>query len=481
MVTSIAIQPDDDPAKPVFLRIARAFIRDIERGRLRPGTRLPGTRALAADLGVHRKTVVAAYDELALQGWIVTVPSRGAEVSRNLPEPERRRPSAPETTALSYARTIIPAQAASHLVFTDGTPDPRLMPRLQLASAFRRALASPSFLTPGGYGDPMGSLRLRAALAEWLTTTRGLAAGPGDILLTRGSQMALFLAARAVTKRGEAIAVEAPGYPLAWAAFRAAGAGVVGVPVDNEGIDVDALASLVRQRPDIRAVLVTPHHHYPTTTTLGAARRLTLLRLAAERRLMVIEDDYDHEYRYEGRPVLPLAATEQPEADRAVIYLGSLSKLLAPGLRLGYVVAGAHVLKTMAAEREAIDRQGDVALEGAVAELLQDGELRRHARKARNVYLERRNALVDHLRHELQDTISFDVPAGGLALWARVRDDVSAAEWASEAARRGLLVSAGGRFTLPGQPAPNALRLGFAALSLDECRAAIRRLVDALP
>lgn len=484
MPLSLPIELDPDTSKPLFLRIARALIRDIERGRLHPGDRLPGTRTLAKELAVHRKTAVAAYDELALQGWIVLQPSRGACVSLSLPEPALRssRASDPSSTAaFGPPCASIPTEGIAPLVFTDGTPDPRLLPRAELSRAFRRALGSHAFLSPNGYGDPRGSLRLRAALAEWLADTRGLAVGPDDILLTRGSQMALFLAARAVAVPGDAIAVEDPGYPLAWAAFRAADIEIIGVPVDSGGISIDALSSLGRQRENIRAVLVTPHHQYPTTTTLGAGRRLALLRLAVEHDWTVIEDDYDHEYRYEGRPVLPLAATGPLDDRRSSIYLGSLSKLLAPGLRLGYAVANPDILQAMAAEREAIDRQGDLPLEAAIAELLQDGELRRHARKARNIYLERRDALAALLLREFADVLSFDVPAGGLAIWARVSPEVDAPAWAARAAERGLIVSPGVRFTLHAQRAPNAFRIGFATLGPEEAISAVRRLADALP
>lgn len=477
-------QLTDDQGAPLFLRIAHAVVRDIERGRLAPGGKLPGTRSLAAELGVNRNTVVAAYDDLALQGWITLQPSRGAIVALDLPAPDpggaSTQDKARNATPIAAHRPA-PVEASSHLVFSDGTPDPRLVPRAELARAFRRALGSSAFLTPSGYGDPGGSLRLRVALAEWLTSTRALAVGPNDILLTRGSQMALFLAARAVASSGQAIAVEDPGYPLAWAAFRAAGTRIVGVPVDREGINIDALAELATRDRSIRAVLVTPHHQYPTTTTLSAGRRLALLRLAAAQGWTVIEDDYDHEYRYEGRPVLPLAASSPLGGINSVVYVGSLSKMFAPGLRLGYAVAAPSVLSAMRGEREAIDRQGDVPLEEAVAELLQDGELRRHARKARKVYLERRDLLVAALRRELGDALSFDVPAGGLAVWARVHQDLDAELWARRALDRGLGVSAGARFSLAPDNTPNAFRLGFAALNPNEQMAAVRRLAEAKP
>lgn len=473
----------DDAATPLFLRIARAIIADIERGRLKAGAKMPGTRTLAADLGVHRKTVVAAYEELVLQGWITILPSRGAMVALDLQVPDR--PARPEPapgreTSFTAGRSSDTGERPPALAFSDGTPDPRLLPRGELARAFRRALGAPAFLSPGGYGDPRGNPRLRAALADWLAGSRGLAIGADDVLITRGSQMALFLAARAVAEAAGAIAVEDPGYPLAWTAFRAAGARIVGVPVDGDGIDIAALDALARRDRAIRAVLVTPHHHYPTTVTLGAGRRLALLKLAATHGWTVIEDDYDHEYRYEGRPILPLAASA-PAGARSVIYVGSLSKLLAPGLRLGYAIAAPDLIGTMAAAREAIDRQGDVPLEAAIAELIADGELRRHARKARKTYLARRDLLIAALRRDLGDAIAFDVPAGGLALWLRVRPDIDAGLWARRALDEGLKVPTGVAFAFDPDSAPNAFRLGFAALDPGEIARAVHLLSAARP
>ncbi|WP_338664737.1 PLP-dependent aminotransferase family protein [Pararoseomonas sp. SCSIO 73927] len=480
---SQAFELENEPGTPLFLRIARALIQGIQRGRLRRGARLPGTRALAAQLKVNRNTVVAAYNELALQGWIRVHPSRGATVAEDLPD--AIPPSSAVATVTPGHNPGVrahPAERPPRFVLSDGTPDPRLLPASELARAFRRALPSPAFLEAQGYGDPQGSPKLRRALAELLASTRGLAVGPEDILLTRGSQMGLFLAARAIAgTEPAAIAVEDPGYPLAWEAFRMAGARVVGTPVDREGISVDALRDLAGRERTLRGVLVTPHHQYPTTVTLGAGRRLALLAAAAEHNLTVIEDDYDQDYRFEGRPILPLAASASFSSESPVIYLGSLSKLLAPGLRLGYVVASPDRLRRMTAARQAIDRQGDVPLEIGIAELLQDGELARHARRARKIYLERRDLLVSGLRRELGDALSFHLPAGGLAIWTSVRRDIDAELWASEALHQGLAVSSGVRFALGAEGMQNAFRLGFASLNGAEMENAVRILARSRP
>lgn len=288
---------------------------------------------------------------------------------------------------------------------------------------------------------------------------------PADrIFVTRGSQMALFLAASAIADPGTEIAVECPGYRLAWSAFRAAGAKVVGVPVDAGGIDVDALAGLAERTPGLCAIYVTPHHQYLTTATLGASRRQRLLEIARRHDLVVLEDDYDNDYRFDGRPVLPLAA--RADGEPAIVYIGSLSKLLAPGIRLGYAVAPPHLLTAMADHREALDRQGDLPLEHAIADLIADGTIRRHARKARRIYQCRRDHLATLLAHHLADVADFTLPPGGLAIWLRLRAGLSAETWAIKAARRGLSLLPGVEFELDTARPTEAFRLGFA--SLDE-------------
>ncbi|MGV0909663.1 MocR-like pyridoxine biosynthesis transcription factor PdxR [Martelella sp. FOR1707] len=465
----LALEIAKNPHGPLFLAIAEAITRDILRGRLKPGSRLPGTRALARELGVHRNTVDAAYQELATQGWLKAEPARGTFVAQDLPD-EMAPPGSIEAPAE-------PAVVRPPLAFTDGAPDPKLLPDKALARAFRRALLSPAFRAGVDYGDARGTPVLRHALSSYLASDRGVVADPARLLITRGSQMALFLAAKAAVKPGQAIAVEEPGYSLAWEAFRAAGASVRGVPVDAGGLSVTALEETIASDPRIAAVYVTPHHQYPTTVTMGAARRLQLLEVVERHGITLIEDDYDHEYRFEGRPVLPLAA--RAPADLPLIYVGSLSKLLSPGIRLGYAMAPEPLLSGMAAARAAIDRQGDAPLEAALADLIRDGALGRHARKARRIYRARRDVLAAALREHLGERIAFETPAGGLALWLGC-GEVSADVWAARAGKAGLALLPATRFTLK-RAAPQALRLGYAALGEAQIAHAVDILARSLP
>jgi GntR family transcriptional regulator/MocR family aminotransferase len=361
------------------------------------------------------------------------------------------------------------------LVMAGGVPDTRLLPADLFARALRRVLSARDARGALSYGDPRGDRRLRAAVADLVRETRGVPARPEDVLVVRGSQMALALAARAIVPPGGSIGVEALGYPSAWAAFASAGARLVPVPVDARGLDVDALAALTR-RERIHAVYVTPHHQYPTTVTLAPGRRSALLDLARRERFAVIEDDYDHELHYEGRPVLPLASAD---IQGSVVYVGSLSKVLAPGLRLGYVVAAAPVVERLARERFVIDRQGDHGGERAAAELIEDGTLARHVRRMRRVYMARRDLLVDLLKNAFGDRVEVQPPAGGMALWVRVRlPPPKIVAWEKRAVEQGVAFVAGERLAFDGRPIPFA-RIGFAPLDETEVREAVARLARA--
>lgn len=467
---------------PVFLQIARAVSDAVRVGRLRPGQRLPGSRRMAEALGVHRNTVLAAYAELTAEGWIDAAHGRGTFVSLAIPDdPPRsaaRRGATPRRTGFPlsataggrFARPTARPAPRGTLVLAGGVPDLRLVARAPLWRAYRRVLSrAPAELL--GYGDPRGHLRLRAALAEMLAATRGLAAGADDVVVTRGSQMALHLVARALISPGDLVAVEAFGYRPAWEALRSAGARVVAVPLDGDGIDVDRLRAIaLRQR--LRAVYVTPHHQYPTTVAMSPARRLALLALARERGVAVIEDDYDNEFHYQGRPILPLASADTAGS---VVYLGTLSKVLAPALRIGYLVAPPAVAQRVTAIRAITDGQGDPLTECAVAELIEDGEIQRHARRVRGIYRARRDALAAALGRMLAGALSFQVPPGGMALWAAARRGIDVDGWATRARAAGVIFSTGREFALDGRPRP-FLRLGYAQRSEAEITEAVRRM-----
>ncbi len=474
---------------PLFQQIAQAIAGDIRRGRLRPGDPLPGTRTLARALGVQRLTVVSAFDDLVAEGWVVSRSTRGTFVSTDLPDPKPRRFAAPRTplggasgSANRVGYDLLPAPEPElpydvprgSLLLAPSRPDVRLVPGDLIGRAYRRAIRQPggTLLT---YAPPEGHPRLRAALATMLASTRGLASTAEQVCVTRGSQMAFLLLARALLRPGDVVAVEQLGYPPVWESFRLAGAKVIGIPVDRDGLRIDALErALVHHR--VRAVYVTPHHQFPTTVTLSAGRRLKLLDLARTHRFAILEDDFDHEFHYDGRPVLPLASVDPGVA----IYIGTLSKVLAPALRIGYIVAPTALIERIAAHRSYVDTQGDQVMEYAIAELIEEGAIQRHIRRMRREYGARRDALVAALRDQLGDRVSFDVPAGGIALWVQAMHGIDVYAWASAAKDRGALIVTAASYTLDRRPQP-FLRLGFASLNANELREGVRRMTAALP
>jgi len=437
---------------------------------LRCGDALPGSRTLAATLGIHRNTVLAALRELENQGWVETKPARGTFVSHALPErPVKATARGPQHAAFDVRILHPPASTAipdGALALFGGIPDLRRVPRAALARAYRRALRSTQGL---GYGEPAGHPDLRKAIASMLARTRGLAVAEHDIVITRGSQMALDLLARTLLGPGMNVAVEALGYPPAWASLRATGANLIPIPLDDEGLRVDRLASTIERTP-IRAVYLTPHHQYPTTVTLSAARRRALVELALEHRVALLEDDFDHEFHYEGRPILPLAS----QAPESVAYIGTLSKVLAPGLRLGFLVAPSPLRESVIAMRTYVDRQGDLVLERALAELFEDGEIQRHILRMRRIYRSRRDTFVRLLQDAFGDDLRFAIPHGGMALWAHV-PNVDVEAWAVRARERNVLVQVARIFAFDGRPRPY-LRLGYGCLEEDDLARAVATL-----
>ena len=283
---------DPQASLPIFAQIARAIAGDIRRGRLRAGEPMPSTRTLARTLGVNRNTVIAAYDDLAAEGWVTTENGRGTFVSRTLPDPRPRRfatvigsGATGDVEPFDLGPGIHVERCPSGLSTTynlAGWPDLRLVPTKAIARAWRRSIERRTRQVLS-YGPAGGHPRLRAALASMLSATRGLAIDESRLLVTRGTQGALAVIAHGVLRPDDVVAMENPGYQRARHAFALAGARIVPVPVDAHGLCTDHLAALVREQP-VRAVFVTPHHQFPTTVTLSPARRLRLLELAREHR-----------------------------------------------------------------------------------------------------------------------------------------------------------------------------------------------------
>jgi GntR family transcriptional regulator / MocR family aminotransferase len=478
---------DKTSTTPIYLQITNAVIHNIRRGQLRKGTRLPGARELASALNIHRKTLQTAYDELMAQGWIEIVPRRGAFVVNELPEIKPMKISTAQKLGSYPDKTSFPIdekrlvqfphsslQGAGNMVLDDGLPDIRLAPTEELMREYRSLSNRNAFKKYFRYGGPRGAAYLLDTLSTFLSETRGLPISSSNLLITRGAQMAFYLATRLLLKPGDHVIVGEPGYFIANLTFRQAGAVVHRVPVDDSGIDVDSIESLCLKKK-LKLVYVIPHHHYPTTVTLTPERRIRLLELAARHKFAIIEDDYDYDFDYSSAPILPMASLDH---HGNVIYVGTLTKTLVPAIRIGFMVAPENFIDAASQLRRGIDWQGDSMMEVAIAELYKNGAITRHIKKSVKLYRERRDSLCAELKDKLGRYVSFKVPDGGMAVWAEF-NGVDLKQVAAKAAKNGLTMGDGTLFNT-GAKNYNSTRLGFASLNFKEQEKAVEILKEVL-
>ena len=475
-----------DKAAPmaVYLQLAKGVIEEITAGRLQPGQRLPGSRALASLLSLNRKTVVLAFEELAAQGWIEQFPSKGSYVSQALPishyKPLEKEPFGAEKNISEAGFTIYPTPhlppisppMPPGIVLTDGSPDVRLAPMDILykhCKTFAQSHITARYLT---YGEVAGETVLRKELATYLRQTRGLVGEKENILITRGSQMAIYLIMSALIKKGDAVLVGDTSYPVVNDVVRQLGGKVLTAPVDDKGIAVAEVEKVYKKTP-FKALYLTPHHHYPTTVTLSAERRVQLLRLAERFRFAIIEDDYDYDFHYASSPLLPMASLDR---HGVVIYIGSFSKIIAPAVRVGYLTAPVQMIDTLLKLRKIVDRQGDFVMERAIAEMIRNGELTRHLKKALKAYKERRDFFCEVLEKELGQWVTFRVPDGGMAIWVQFSPDIDLEILTERLIPQGIILNLDENW-LKGQ---NGLRMGFASLRKEEIAMGLKKIREAI-
>ncbi|KAG4069240.1 hypothetical protein HA402_012093 [Bradysia odoriphaga] len=479
------IQTDKTLKLPVYQQIANRLIGLIQEGILKPGLYLPGSRVLAEQLALHRKTVIAAYEELISQDWLVAAPRKGVMVAGNLPviRPRTFRGAASaygEKATFSFHHTpvapVLPTvPATGTLVINDGFPDARLAPLTEWVKECRSVIDSPRYHKLLMYGNATGSESLRQQMLEYLSNTRGLNIQLPHIMITRGAQMAIYLAAALLIKKDDLVIVGSPDYFFADLCFEQLGARLLRVPVDEDGIDVDAIEQLCSQRK-IKMLYLVTHHHHPTTVTLSAARRMKLLEVIRRHKLPVIEDDYDYDFHYSSAPILPLASADH---GGNVIYIGSFTKSLGLSIRIGFMIAPADFIEEAAALRRLLDLRGDNLSEQALANLLADGTIDRHLKKSNKIYKERRDLFCELLKNKLGKAVHFTIPAGGMAIWLRFSKKYPLKKISQKAAALGLRISSGEQYH-HGTPSQNALRFGFASLNNKEIITAVAILEKVL-
>jgi GntR family transcriptional regulator/MocR family aminotransferase len=485
LFTSLPLDPRS--SAPLHRQLCDGLRSAILRGLLSPGTQLPASRALAVDLDLSRNTVMAAFEQLLAEGYLEGRHGSGTYVSRSLPEQLLHAGSPGKDTRRSPA--AVPRLSKRGQAFTSTPP---AFPRpYQTPHAFEIGLPALDEFPVGtwsrlvvrrcragfggllGYGESAGSRPLREAIAAYVGTARAVQCRAEQVIVVSGSKRAIDLVARVLLDPGDTAWIEDPCYPAARGALLGAGAKVVPLPVDGEGLDV---AAGLRRYADARLAYVTPSHQYPTGVTMTLRRRLALLEWAASRSAWILEDDYDSEYRYTGRP---LASLQALDSQGRVLYLGSFSKVLFPALRLGYLVVPPDLVSAFGAALALLAGPPPALEQAVLADFMAEGHFVRHVRRMRTLYAERQGVLMRALRRELNGLL--DVPAfeSGMHLLAWLPDGVDDRAASAHAAAAGIVARPLSAYTAA--PVRRAgLLLGYTALRPSQIRDGVRSLAAVL-
>ncbi|WP_264790806.1 MocR-like pyridoxine biosynthesis transcription factor PdxR [Aureispira anguillae] len=460
------IQIKEENKKAVYIQITDAIIAAIKNGRLKPQEALPSTRKLATIIGVNRNTVLKALDILIAEGWLISKDRIGIFAASVSIQDHRSK---------DKNSTLAPVHKKAVVVLDDGVPNTQIAPIKELASAYRRVFSLKSRRTILGYTGSLGGLKFRAIIAQMLNHRRGMQVSDDEICITRGSQMALYLTAQCLLTEGDLVLVESPGYRPASAVFINAGAQVMPIEVDQDGIVVEKVEQAILKHSNIQAIYLTPHHQYPTTVTLSLKRRLRLAELAQAHNFIIIEDDYDHEFHFDNRPILPIASYM---AIKHYIYIGTFSKIVAPALRVGYLVASSDFIQKVGALRTIIDVQNDPIMEQAIVELVREGAIKRHIKRAAKYYKDKRQYFEGLLKTHLGDKVDYTVPTGGLAFWVRPKKEIKLSDLVANLEKSNLQIKDISNYN--STTLVQGLRLGYGSIEKEELEMAILQLSKCL-
>jgi GntR family transcriptional regulator / MocR family aminotransferase len=469
---------------PMYRQLYEWFQNAIVDGQLRPGQRVPSTRNLAAELGISRIPVSSAYEQLHAEGYLEAFVGAGTCVARSIPD-DALRPAAGELrgTLRHRSKSRVPRRISRRVTSMLLPPQSWLdnlgpfrvsLPALEhfpidawstlvhrrLRGQTRRLMA---------YNDAMGYLPLREAIAAYLGAVRAVRCEPSQILVTTGSQQGLQLSAHVLLDSNDRVWIEEPGYHGARHALMMAGARLVPVPVDQEGLDVE---EGIRREPKAHAVYITPSHQYPLGMTMSATRRMLLLNWASRSGAWVIEDDYDSEYRFGGRPI---ASLQSLDTGARVIYVGTFNKVMFPALRLGYLVVPKDLVPAFSTARDATDVFSSTLYQAVMTDFIREGHFARHIRRMRILYRERRTALLEAIQKQLGEKLEVIGAEAGMHLVALLRPgacDVAVARKAAQMGVSAMPLSA--CYSKP--PVRGGLILGYGGTDSHQISDGIRKL-----
>ncbi|WET01724.1 PLP-dependent aminotransferase family protein [Flavobacterium sp. YJ01] len=464
----LEIQLDKKSDKAIYLQIADAVIDAVKTGKLVSGNALPGSRQLAQLLKVNRNTVVDALDVLTAEGWLVTIDRKGTFVTDSLPKIDHSLENKKEQKTSTE-------EQKSFLVFDDGLPDSRLAPMNDLARAYRELFSRKSRWQIMGYSSELGNLEFRKSIAQMINFKRGMSISHDQICITRGSQMAMYLASHCILKSGDFVLIENPGYKPAWETFENSGAKLLPIDLESDGLNIDQVEEYLQTHQNIKAIYVTPHHQFPTTVTLSLKKRLKLIELSNQYNFTIIEDDYDNEFHFGQRPILPVSSYS---ALKNYVYIGSFSKVVAPALRIGYLVSSQENIEKIGNHRKIIDVQGDNIMEEAILNLINEGKIKRHLKKANLIYKNKRDFFESILNQHLKDKINFTKPEGGLAFWIVPKAEIDVLDVFEKLKSHGIQIMNPDRFSF--NKIIKGFRLGYASLSEKQMEEGIKALAKFL-
>lgn len=478
----IQLKPEESTA--IYLQIVFEFIKAIQIGLLPEGTKLPGTRILCKLLEVNRNTLIKAFQDLELQGWIEILPNKGTFILSEKKQKNKAEFAPIETENASkisepftFKRSTIlenPKETSTlPYQFNDGLPDLRLVQTDVLARLYVSKLKRKKNTKTWEQIQTQSHLNFKTQFSNFLNLTRGIRISTSNLLTTTSHEISLYLVTKLLISPGDKVVVASPGYYMSNMTLSDSGGQIITIPVDKDGIDTGHLRQIC-EKQSIRLLYLTSNYHYPTTTSLSAKRRMEVLELANKYGFVILEDDYDFDFHYDNNPVLPLAALDSNER---VVYIGSFGRSLPAGFGYGFIAAPSEFIKELEKHQNILEPEIDVIKEQVLTEWIMEGEVHRLSKKNKKIYKERRDYFVSLLKEKLDGKIKFQIPLRGLAIWVEWLDNFNLINLQKQCIINGLFLP---KTILYQTKNLTATRLGFGHLDEAEMEKAVAILSKSL-